>query len=87
MKTTLYSSVLNSVFTRSCLGLMAAVLLVASSRADTHTWTGTGFFDNQTRLWSDPFNWNGGPPAANEAPPVVLIFPATTNRFSTNDIV
>src|SRR5688572_19925908 len=87
MKTAYYSLVLHSVLARWCLGLITAALLSPSVHADTHIWNGTGFFDNQTRRWSNPFNWTGGAPSPNEAPPVILIFPATTNRFSTNDIV
>lgn len=87
MNTTHCSPVPGSVFARWCLGLAGALLLTLSAKADTHIWHGTGFFDNQTRRWSDPFNWTGGAPSPNEAPPVILIFPATTNRFSTNDIV
>lgn len=72
------------MFTRLWIGLLAAALLASSANAGTHTWTGAGI--SQTRLWSDSSNWTGGAPSPNEAAPVVLIFPATTNRFSTNDI-
>src|SRR5262245_57355223 len=63
MKTTYYSLVLNSVFARWCFSLAVALTLASSTDAGTHTWTGTGVVGNQTRLWSDPLNWNGGPPS------------------------
>jgi len=66
-----------------------AVLTLASpiANAATHTWIGTGFFGNITRTWSDPFNWNGGVPATNEEPPIILVFPDTASeKLSTNDL-
>lgn len=66
---------------------VVAALAPVAARAAVHTWTGTGFFGNATRTWSDPFNWNGGPPTTNEAPPVILVFPeSAAEKLSTNDI-
>ena len=69
------------------VGLAALTLASPIARAATHTWNGTGFFGNTTRTWSDPFNWTGGAPSTNEAPPVILVFPDTaTEKLSTNDL-
>ncbi len=67
--------------------LAALTLASPIASAATHTWNGTGFFGNTTRTWSDPFNWTGGAPSTNEAPPVILVFPDTaTEKLSTNDL-
>lgn len=67
--------------------LAALTLASPIASAATHTWNGTGFFGNITRTWSDPFNWTGGAPSTNEAPPVILVFPDTaTEKLSTNDL-
>lgn len=50
----------------------------------THVWSGAG----STPYWSNPANWSsGGVPAALEAAPVKLVFPANATKFaSTPDI-
>jgi autotransporter-associated beta strand protein len=68
-------------------GLAALTLATPIARAATHTWNGTGFFGNTTRVWSDPFNWTGGVPTTNEAPPIILVFPdSASEKLSTNDL-
>lgn len=77
---------------RSKLASLALTTLLAwlaalAAHAGTHTWTGTGFFDNKDYLWSNPANWSPvGAPAPGEAN-VTLIFPNTSaSRLTTNDI-
>ena len=65
--------------------LVGAVTAINPAAAGTHTWHGEGFFGNKTLKWSDPFNWDGGAPAAGEDN-LVLIFPPDTDTFVTNDI-
>jgi fibronectin-binding autotransporter adhesin len=55
---------------------------IGTAAAATHTWTGGGPSQN----WSSVANWSGGIPTANEAPPVVLIFPANFSGPFTNNI-
>jgi fibronectin-binding autotransporter adhesin len=55
---------------------------IGTAAAGTHTWTGGGPSQN----WSSVANWSGGIPTANEAPPVVLIFPANFSGPFTNNI-
>lgn len=68
-------------------GLATLTLGSPVTKADTHTWHGTGFFGNITRTWSDPFNWNGGVPSTNEEPPIILVFPdSASEKLTTNDL-
>lgn len=56
--------------------------LSAAAIAGTHTWTGGA----TSEYWNAAANWSGGAPTANEAAPVVLIFPAGFSGVFTNNI-
>lgn len=77
--------IMKKTFALSLALLVGAFTAINPASAGTHTWHGEGFFDNKTLRWSDPFNWDGGAPAAGEDN-VVLIFPPDTDTFVTNDI-
>ncbi|HEX5221038.1 MAG TPA: autotransporter-associated beta strand repeat-containing protein, partial [Verrucomicrobiae bacterium] len=71
--------------TRRFNKLLAGVCLLIHSlfaSAGTHTWTGGASFE----YWSASGNWSGGAPTADEAAPVVLIFPANFSGPFTNNI-
>lgn len=68
-------------FRRSVSGA-AILFLKLAAIAGTHTWTG----GDSSEYWSAAANWNGGAPTANEAAPVVLIFPAGFSGVFTNNI-
>ena len=68
-------------------GVLLSILLMAGivpTFADTHVWTGLGLTGN----WSIPANWAANnPPAAGEASPNYIVFPAGATRLNnTNNI-
>jgi fibronectin-binding autotransporter adhesin len=65
----------------TCLTLLLSAL---SSKASSHTWAGVGL----SGFWSLPANWTGNnPPAAGEAAPVTISFPAGAARLNnTNNV-
>ena len=66
--------------------LAALLLLTASARAATYTWTGAGFMGSQDYLFSNPYNWAGlDAPSAGEAN-VTLVFSNGYPKTITNDI-
>jgi fibronectin-binding autotransporter adhesin len=71
--------------TRCFNKVLAGVCLLIhslSASAGTHTWTGGA----ASEYWNAAANWSGGAPTANEAAPVVLIFPANFSGPFTNNI-
>ncbi|HKX61923.1 MAG TPA: autotransporter-associated beta strand repeat-containing protein [Verrucomicrobiae bacterium] len=72
-----------STLRNSFLALAAALALPLVASAGTHVWTGGSLFNEN---WSSAQNWSGGAPSANEAPPVVLEFPAAFTGPFTNNI-
>jgi hypothetical protein len=56
-----------------------ALLFAGAAMAATHTWTGA-----VSSAWSNNGNWTGGTPAGD--PSADLVFPASSQLVSTNDI-
>jgi fibronectin-binding autotransporter adhesin len=67
---------------RSVSGAAVLLLKLTTATAGTHTWTGGA----ASEYWNAAANWTGGAPTANEAAPVVLIFPAGFSGVFTNNI-